>query len=87
MDLPEHSLPTVDVALHGETPAQVKRPKHGPLEPHTFVDSDWAACLKTRCSLPGIGAKMAGGSIAYKTRLQPTVALSSDCPHPLQISR
>jgi hypothetical protein len=77
MDLPEHPLPTVDVALHGKISPQITRPKHGPLEPHTFVDSDWAACLKTRRSLSGIGAKMAGGPIAYKTRLQPTVALSS----------
>ena len=47
------------------------------LEPHSFVDSDWAACLRTRRSMSEVGAKMAGGPIAYKTRLQPTVAMSS----------
>ena len=38
---------SVDMALHRNTPPQAKRPNYGPLEPHTFVDSDWAACLKT----------------------------------------
>jgi hypothetical protein len=33
--------------------------------------------FKDAAILPGVGAKMAGGLIAYKTRLEPTVALSS----------
>lgn len=34
-------------------------------------------CTKTRRSLTGINVKLAGGPIAYKTKLQPTVAMSS----------
>ena len=56
---------------------EAKRPQHGLLETHLFVDSDWAACLKTRRSMSGVGAKMSGGPIGYKTRLQTTVAMSS----------
>jgi hypothetical protein len=44
---------------------------------HAYVDSDWATCPKTRRSFTGIIVKLAGGTIAYKTKLQPTVALSS----------
>ncbi len=44
---------------------------------HIYSDSDWAMCVKTRCSFTGIRMHLAGGTIAYKTRFQPTVALSS----------
>jgi hypothetical protein len=77
LDLTDHPLPTVDTVSHGDTPPQAKRPKHGPLVPRTFMDSDWATCLKARPLLSGIGVKMAGGPVAYNTRLQPTVKLSS----------
>jgi hypothetical protein len=76
--LPEHPLPTHHAAHHGTLPAHVtKRPSHAPLEPATSADSNWAACLKTRRSMTGINVKIAGGAIAYKTKLQPTVAGSS----------
>ncbi|KAL7509705.1 hypothetical protein ACHAXN_011946 [Cyclotella atomus] len=75
--LPEHPMPTHSAATHGVIPSHVKRQAHAPLEPVTSADSNWAACLKTRRSTTGISIKLAGGVIAYKTRLQPTVANSS----------
>lgn len=76
--LPEHPVPKHEAAHHGTLPAHVQsRPTHGPLEPATSADSNWAACLKTRRSTTGVSVKLAGGAIAYKTKLQPTVAGSS----------
>ena len=49
-------------------------------DPHTIyghVDSDWATDIRHRRSVTGIHFKLAGAVIAYKTRVQPTVALSS----------
>ena len=73
--LPKYDLPTIhsnpsDMIIDG-------RPTHGPLEPHTYTDSDWAGCLITRRSFGGICVRLAGGTIAYKAKLQPTVSLSS----------
>jgi hypothetical protein len=42
-----------------------------------YGDSDWATCVKTRRSFSGICIQLAGGTIAYKTKFQPTVALFS----------
>ena len=42
-----------------------------------YGDSDWATCVKTRRSFSGICIQLAGGTIAYKTKFQPTVALST----------
>jgi hypothetical protein len=42
-----------------------------------YGDSDWATCVKTHHSFSGICIQLAGGTIAYKTKFQPTVALSS----------
>lgn len=75
--LPEHPLPLCATALHGPLPPHVHRPQHACEEMHAYVDSDWATCPKTRRSFTGSIIKMAGGTIAYKTKLQPTVALSS----------
>jgi hypothetical protein len=52
-------------------------PSHDPLKLHSFVDSNWAACPQTRCSFAGTCLCLAGGCVAYKTQLLPTVALSS----------
>jgi hypothetical protein len=52
-------------------------PSHNPLDLHGFVDSDWAACLQMQHSFAGTCLCLAGGCIAYKTQLLPTVALSS----------
>ena len=42
-----------------------------------YADSDWETCIKTRRSFTGICIFLSGGVIAYKTKFQPTVALSS----------
>jgi hypothetical protein len=44
---------------------------------HIYLNSDWATCVKTRCSFTALCMHLAGGTIAYKTKIQPTVALSS----------
>lgn len=53
------------------------RPQHEALTIFGFSDADWAACPKTRRSLTGVCVKMAGATIAYKTRMQRTIATSS----------
>ncbi len=44
---------------------------------HAYADSDWATCPKTRRSFGGTCLRLAGGTIAYKCKLQPTIAGSS----------
>jgi hypothetical protein len=44
---------------------------------HAYADSDWATCVKTHRLFGGACMRLAGGTIAYKTKLQPTVAGSS----------
>jgi deoxyuridine 5'-triphosphate nucleotidohydrolase len=44
---------------------------------HAAVDSDFASDKSHRKSVSGICIKLAGGTILYKTKFQPTVALSS----------
>jgi hypothetical protein len=53
------------------------RPTHDVFDAHGYVDSDWATCPRTRRSLTGVCLHLAGGTIAYKTKLQPTIAQSS----------
>jgi hypothetical protein len=53
------------------------RPIHDALNLHGFVDSDWATCPKTHCSFTGVCVCLSGGTIAYKSKIQPTVAQSS----------
>jgi len=50
-------------------------PSH--LHPLGYSDSDWASDLETRRSTTGYVYMMAGGAVSWKTKLQPTVALSS----------
>jgi hypothetical protein len=76
-DLPDNPLPTNCGNHHGELSPSAKRPQHKCLEPYAFADSAWADCLKTQRSTAGVSIKIAGGTIAYKTKLQPTVAMSS----------
>jgi hypothetical protein len=72
LELPESPIPNInsnktDIILDG-------RPQFDPLIAHAFANSDWATCPKTRCSFGGICIRLAGGTIAYKCRFQPTVA-------------
>jgi len=53
------------------------RPQHDASTLHAFTDSDWATCVKTRRSFGGTVIRLAGGTIAYKSKFQPTVAGSS----------
>ena len=74
-ELTEGPLPPVnsnrqDLLLDG-------RPQHDATTAVAYGDSDWASCVKTRRSFSGICIQLAGGTIAYKTKFQPTVALSS----------
>jgi len=53
------------------------RRQHDAATLHAFTDSDWATCVKTRRSFGGTVICLAGGTIAYKFKFQPTVADSS----------
>jgi hypothetical protein len=53
------------------------RPTHDAVDLHGYVDSDWATCPRTRRSMTGVCLRLAGGTVAYKTKLQPTIAQSS----------
>ena len=75
LELPEGPLPVInstlaDLRLDG-------RPEFPPLIAHAYADSDWATCPKTRRSFGGVCIRLAGGTIAYKCRFQPTIAGSS----------
>ena len=52
------------------------QPTHDALDLHGYVDSDWATCPWTCRSLTGVCLRLAGGTVAYKTKLQPTIAQS-----------
>jgi hypothetical protein len=47
------------------------------LYPVGYSDSDWGSDIETRRSTTGYVYMMAGGAVSWKTKLQPTVALSS----------
>jgi len=49
----------------------------GPLHLTGYSDSDWGADIDTRRSTSGYVFFLAGGPITWKSKLQPTVALSS----------
>jgi len=53
------------------------RPQFDASTIHTYADSDWATCVKTRRSFGGTCIRLAGGTIVYKCKFQPTVAESS----------
>lgn len=74
-DLPDAPLPTINSA--NQDLLLENRPEHDALTAVAYADSDWATCVKTRRSFSGICIRLAGGTIAYKTKFQPTVALSS----------
>ena len=75
MDLPDGPLPPIhsnkqDLLLDN-------RPQHDASVLLAYADSDWATCVKTRRSFGGSCLRIAGGTVAYKTQFQPTIAGSS----------
>jgi hypothetical protein len=75
LDLPDLPLPTIN--SNAQDLLLDNRPEHEASIAVAYGDSDWATCVKTRHSFSGICIQLAGGTIAYKTKFQPTVALSS----------
>ena len=55
----------------------LQHPKESPAIPLVFVDSDWGGDTSHRKSITGSTLFMAGAPVMYKTKMQPTVALSS----------
>ena len=53
------------------------RPKHAADDLHAYTDLEWATCSKTRRLVGGANLRLAGGTIAHKSKLQPMVAQSS----------
>jgi hypothetical protein len=47
------------------------------LKPEGFVDSDWAGCVDTRCSISGYVFFMGGAPVCWSAKRQAVVALSS----------
>ena len=75
LDFPDDPLPTISSSPHDIR--MLSRPHDDPLLTHGYMDSSWADCLLTRRSFGGVCMRLAGGPAAYKSRLWPTVALSS----------
>jgi hypothetical protein len=74
-DLHDGPLPSIN-STYGDLLLD-KRPDHHPTVVVAYGNSNWATCVKTRCSFSGICIQLAGGTIVYKTKFQPTVALLS----------
>ena len=75
MELPEGPLPTIkstrqDILLDN-------RPQFDAHIAHAYANSDWATCTKTQRSFGGTCIRLAGSTIAYKCKFQPTIAESS----------
>ncbi len=51
-------------------------PVHDAQTAVAYGDSDWASCVKTRQSFSSTCIQLSEGRIAYKTKFQPTIALS-----------
>jgi hypothetical protein len=74
-ELPDGPLPPINSNCHNLLLND--RPHHDALIVIAYGDSDWATCVKTHQSFSGICIQLAGGTIAYKTKFQPTMALST----------
>ena len=74
-ELPEGPLPPIN--SNRQDLLLDDRPQHDASTAVAYGDSDWATCVKTHRSFSGICIQLAGGTIAYKTKFQPTVGLSS----------
>jgi hypothetical protein len=74
---PVESLPKVDLAQSIDDLSLPEFPKHALLQLVGFVDAAYATDVATRRSVTGLVFCLAGGAIAYKSKLQATVATSS----------
>jgi hypothetical protein len=75
LDLPDDELPRIH-----STPHDLRidgRPQDHALRLSGYMDSSWADCPLTRRSTGGHCLRLAGGPIAWKVRLWPTIAHSS----------
>jgi hypothetical protein len=75
MELPEGPLPPIqsnkqDLLLDN-------CPDYNANVAYAYTDLDWATCVRTCRSFVGLCLRLAGGTVAYKTQFQPTVAGSS----------
>jgi hypothetical protein len=75
MELPEGPLPPIQ--SNKQDFLLDNHPDHDANVAYAYADSDWATCVKTRQSFGGSCLHLAGGTVAYKTQFQPTVAGSS----------
>ena len=78
--IPNEKLPAVPPQAPKSNRAELLldgRPNHDALSLHAFMDSEWGSCPRTRRSMGGGAVRLAGGPVAYKTKLQPTVSGSS----------
>ena len=71
-DLPVAPILTIPPDNH-----KVHLPGAATTDLHCYVDADWASDTRTRRSMTGIGMYLAGAPVAYRARLQPTVAMST----------
>jgi hypothetical protein len=73
-DLPV--IPAEHCVSHSEILHSIPKTKQ-PHRMHAFVDSDWGSDRSHRRSVTGLVVMLAGGVIAYKSKYQATIALSS----------
>ena len=74
---PVESLPRVDFEEPPLEEGLPEYPQPDPFELIGLVDAAYATDQKTRKSITGFVFQLAGGAIAYKSKLQPVVAVSS----------
>lgn len=68
---------SLGIVYSGETTTRVVGQESHDFPPEAHVDADWAGDQITQRSTTGFIFRLAGGPISWKSRLQPTVALSS----------
>jgi hypothetical protein len=76
MELKVGPLPTIN-SNKQDLLLDLNCPEHDANILHAYTDLDWAKCMKTRRSFGGTVIRLAGGTIAYKCKFQPTLAGSS----------
>ena len=74
-EFPEGPLPKINSNKHDLL--LEKRLEYDANILHAYTDSDWASCVKMLRSFGGSCIRLTGGTIAYKSKFQPTVAGSS----------